>query len=163
MSLVVGENKEGCANKGVEGMEWEQICCDQHDSFKRRENQNLGVKFGSQFPGGFMTDESFKKARKSVVRKHKSSIVKSAFNGYKRVGRGLVFLELSGSGGMEHLSYLTPDKLMHRKDITHLNDRGSRVMLMDKISSYSPSSEVLVMVTDGEYERFLVGSKQATH
>ena len=110
-----------------------------------------------------MTDESVKKACKRVVHKHKGSIVKSAFNGYKRVGRGLVFLELSDSGGMEHLSYLTPEKLMRRKGITHLNGRDSRVMLMDKISSYSPSSEVLVMVTDGEYERFFVGSKQAAH
>ena len=110
-----------------------------------------------------MADGNFEEARERVVREHKSSIVKSAFNGYKRIGRGLVLLELSESGGMEHLSYLTLDKLMQRQDITHINDRDARGMLLDKISSYSPSSEVLVMVTDGEYERFLVGSKHTTH
>ncbi len=110
-----------------------------------------------------MTGGGFDEAREKVIREHKRSIVRSALNGYKRKGRGLVLLELSDSGGMEHLSYLTLDKLKHRQGIKNLNDRNSKVMLIDKISSYSPSSEILVMVTDGEYERFMVGSKQAVH
>ena len=110
-----------------------------------------------------MTGGSFEEAREKVVREHKRSIVKSALNGYKRKGRGVVLLELSDSGGMEHLSYLTLDKLKHRQGIAYLNDPNSKVPLMDKISSYSPSSEILVMVTDGEYNRIMVGSKQATH
>jgi len=110
-----------------------------------------------------MTGGSFEEAREKVIREHKRSIVKSALNGYKRKGRGLVFLELSDSGGMEHLSYLTLDRLKHRLGTTNLNDRDSRALLVDKLSSYSPSSEILVMVTDGEYERFMVGSKEATH
>jgi hypothetical protein len=110
-----------------------------------------------------MASGSFEEARERVLREHRRSIVKSALNGYKRKGRGLVLLKLRDSGNIEHLCYLTLDKFKHRQGITNLKDRDSRVMLIDKISSYSPSSEVLVMVTDGEYERFLVGSKQATH
>ena len=110
-----------------------------------------------------MTGGSFEEAREKVVREHKRSIVKSALNGYKRKGRGLVLLELSDSGGMEHLSYLTLDKFKHRKDTVNLNDRSSRTLLIEKISSYSPTSQILVMVTDGEYERLMVGSRQSTH
>ena len=110
-----------------------------------------------------MTGGNFEEARERVIREHKRSIVKSALNGYKRKGRGLVLLELGESGGMEHLSYLTLDKFKHRLDIANLNDRDSRELLINKLSSYSPSSEILVMVKDGEYERFIVGSKQATH
>jgi hypothetical protein len=110
-----------------------------------------------------MTGGNFEEARERAIREHKRSIVKSALNGYKRKGRGLVLLELGESGGMEHLSYLTINKLINRPGIANLNGRDSRVPLMDKLSSYSPSSEILVMVTDGEYERFIVGSKQTTH
>jgi hypothetical protein len=110
-----------------------------------------------------MTGGSFEEAREKVIREHKRSIVKSALNGYKKRGRGLVLLELSDSGGMEHLSYLTLDKLKHRKGAINPNDRSSKTMLIEKISSYSPSSEILVMVTDGEYERLIIGSKQAIH
>jgi hypothetical protein len=110
-----------------------------------------------------MASGIFEETRKRVFREHKRSVVNSALNGYKRKGRGLVLLELTDAGGMEHLSYLTLDKLKHRQINTHLNDRDYRGMLIDKISTYSPSSEVLVMVTDGENERFLVGSRQAIH
>ncbi len=81
-------------------------------------------------------------------------------NGYKRKGRGLVFVELTKAGGMGHLSYLTLDTVKHRQVNARPNDRNYRLMLIEKISTYYPSSEVLVMVTDGEYERFSVGSKQ---
>jgi hypothetical protein len=110
-----------------------------------------------------MASEVFEETRKKVFREHRRSVVKSALNGYKRKGRGLVLLELTDAGGMEHLSYLTLDKLRHRPIHARLGDQDYNGMLMDKISTYSPSSEVLVVVTDGEYERFLVGSRQTTH
>ncbi len=110
-----------------------------------------------------MASGRFEEAREKVIREHKRSIVKSALNGYERRGRGLVLLELGDSGEMEHLSYLTLDKLKHRKGTINLHDQSSGVLLVEKISSYSPNSEVLVVVTDGEYERFMVGSKQAAY
>jgi hypothetical protein len=110
-----------------------------------------------------MTSESFRETRKRVFGKHRRSIVKSAVNGYKKRGRGLVLVELTDAGRMEHLSYLTLDKLQHRQINSNLNDRDYRAMLIDKTSTYSPGSEVLVMITDGEYQRLLVGSKPVTH
>jgi hypothetical protein len=110
-----------------------------------------------------MAGESFENTRKRVFREHKRSIVRSALNGYRRKGRGLVFVELTGAGGMRHLSYLTLDALKHRQINAHLNDRDHRAKLIEKISTYYPSSEILVVVTDGKFERFSVGSKQAAH
>jgi hypothetical protein len=86
--------------------------------------------------------------------------VKSALNGYKRKWRGLVLVELADAGGMGHLSYLTLDTLKHRRIDGCLNDSDYRLMIIEKISTYYPSSEILVVVTDGEYERFSVGSRQ---
>jgi hypothetical protein len=109
-----------------------------------------------------MANESFENTRKRVFRKHQRSIVRSALNGYKRKGRGLVLVELNNTGEMGHLSYLTPDTLKHRQINVRLNDLGYRAMLTEKISTYYPASEILVVVTDGKYERFSVGSRQAT-
>jgi hypothetical protein len=119
--------------------------------------ENSGVKF----PGGFMASERFEDKRKRVFRKHKHSIVRSALNGYKRKGRGLVLVELTDAGGMGHLSYVTLDTIKHRQIKARLNDRDYKVMLIEKISTYYPSSEILVVVTDGKYERFSLGSRQA--
>jgi hypothetical protein len=110
-----------------------------------------------------MVSGVFEETRKRVFREHRRSVVKSALNGYKKKGRGLVLLEFTDAGGMEHLSYLTLDKLKHRQINARPNDRDYNGMLIEKISTYSPSSEVLVVVTDGEHERFLVGSRQTTH
>jgi hypothetical protein len=107
-----------------------------------------------------MASKTFEDARKEVFRKHRGSIVKSALNGYKRRGRGLVFIELNGAGNMAHVSYLTLDTLKYRRINARLNDREYRIMLIEKISTYSPVSEILVVVTDGEYEQFSVGSRQ---
>jgi hypothetical protein len=106
--------------------------------------------------------ESFENARKRVFREHKGSIVRSALNGYKRKGRGLVLVELTDTGKMERLSYLMLDTLKHRQINANLNNRDHRVMLIERISTYYPSSEILVVVTDGQYERFSIGSRQAT-
>jgi hypothetical protein len=107
-----------------------------------------------------MASESFKDTRKRFFRKHKHSIVRSALNGYKRKGRGLVLVEISDAEKMRHLSYLTLDTLGHRQINGRLNDQDYRMMLIEKISSYSPGSEILVVVTDGKYERFSVGSRR---
>jgi len=110
-----------------------------------------------------MECESFENTRKRVFREHKRTIVRSALNGYKRKGRGMVLVELTDAGGMEHLSYLTLDTLKHRQINTRMNERDYRVMLIEKISTYMPSSEILVVVTNGMSERFSVGSRQVTH
>jgi hypothetical protein len=108
-----------------------------------------------------MTSEGFESTRKRVIREHKRSIVRSALNGYKRKGRGLVLVELTNAGGMGHLSYLTLDKLKRLPIKARLSDGDNRVALIEKTSSYRPNSEMLVVVTDGEYERFSVGSRRA--
>jgi hypothetical protein len=107
-----------------------------------------------------MTSESFKNTRKRVFREHKHSIVRSALNGYERKGRGLVFVELTNAGEMGHLSYLTLDTLKHQQNNVHLNGPDYKGMLIEKTSAYYPDSEILVVVTDGEYERLSVGSRQ---
>jgi len=86
--------------------------------------------------------------------------VKSALKGYEKKGRGLVLIELTDKGGMRHLSYLTLDSLKDRQSNAHLSDRANTTMLIEKTSQYYPSSEILVVVTDGKYKRLLVGSRQ---
>jgi hypothetical protein len=108
-----------------------------------------------------MASESFKHMRKLTFREHKHSIVRSALNGYERKGRGLVLVAITEAGRMGHLWYLTLDALEHQQINAHLNDRDYKAMLIEKISTYSPSSEILVVVTDGEYEQLTVGSRQA--
>jgi hypothetical protein len=107
-----------------------------------------------------MANKSFEDTRKRVFRKYKRTIVRSALNGYKRKGRGLVLVELTDAGGMGHLSYLTLDRLNHRQINGRPDDQDYRLMLNEKISTYYPGSEILVVVTDGEYERFSVGLRQ---
>jgi hypothetical protein len=109
-----------------------------------------------------MADESFENTRKRVFREHKRRIVKSALNGYKRKGRGLVLVELSDKGGMRRLSYLPLDTVKHRQSDAHLKDRDYKVMLVEKTATYYPGSQILVVVTDGKDERLSIGSRQAT-
>jgi hypothetical protein len=110
-----------------------------------------------------MIHKSFETTRKRVFREHKHSIVRSALNGYERKGRGLVLVKLTGTGDMGHLSYLTLDTLKHQENNVHLNDQNYRGMLIEKTSTYYPSSEILVVVTDGENERLSVGSRREGH
>jgi|WetSurMetagenome_2_1015567.scaffolds.fasta_scaffold391287_2 hypothetical protein len=108
-----------------------------------------------------MTSEGFKSARKKVFATHKHTIVKSALMGYERRGRGLVSIELTDTGEMRHLSYLTLDTLKHRQDAAYLKGWDHTAKLIEKASKYYPGSEILVLVTDGKYERVSVGSRQA--
>lgn len=110
-----------------------------------------------------MECESFEDTQKRIFREHKHSIVRSALNGYKRKGRGLVLVELTDAGGMERLSYLTLGTLKREQNNARLNDPDYKEMLIEKISKYQPSSEILVVVTDGNFERLSIGSRQVTH
>jgi hypothetical protein len=106
-----------------------------------------------------MAGEYFETMRKRVLREHKHSIVRSAKNGHRTKGRGLVLVKVN-STGMVHLSYLTLDALKH--GYTHYGPvgRANGDLLIEKLSAYSPDSEIPVMVTDGETERFSFGVKQ---
>ena len=110
-------------------------------------------------PGGSMAGEVFDRMRKRVLREHMHSIVRSAKNGHKTKGRGLVMVKFSKTG-MVHLSYLTLDALKHQHTRSGPEDRDSGDLLIEKISTYSPDSEIPVMVTDGESERFSLGVKR---
>ncbi len=108
-----------------------------------------------------MASENFERMRRRVLREHKHSIVRSAKNGHKAKGRGLVLVKFTKTG-MVHLSYLTLDALKNQHAISGpaIQDDGN--LLIEKLSAYSPDSEIPVMVTDGESERFSLGIKQET-
>ena len=69
-----------------------------------------------------MAGNTFEDTRKRVFSTHKRSIVRAASNGYKRKCRGLVLVELTETGGMAHLSYLTLDALKHGQINGRLNN-----------------------------------------
>ena len=107
-----------------------------------------------------MAVEVFEKMRKRVLREHKHSIVRSAKNGHKAKGRGLVLVKFTQAGAI-HLSYLTLDALKHQQSHpgpTTIQDSGD--LLIEKLSAYSPDCEIPVMVTDGKSERFSLGVRQ---
>jgi len=108
-----------------------------------------------------MASEIFESMRKRVLREHKHSIVRSAKNGHKTKGRGLVLVKFTKTG-MVHLSYLTLDALKLQHAHSGPADRDNGELLIEKLSAYSPDSEIPVMVTDGESERFSFGVKQGT-
>lgn len=106
-----------------------------------------------------MTGEVFESMRKRVLREHKHSIVRSAKNGHRTKGRGLVLVKFTKTG-MVHLSYLTLAALKHKHAHPGPEGQGHGDLLIEKLSAYSPDSEIPVMVTDGECERFSFGVKQ---
>ena len=106
-----------------------------------------------------MKDEVFETMRKSVLLKHKHSIVRSARNGHKAKGRGMVLVKFTKTGTV-HLSYMTLDALIHQHAHTGPENRDGGDLLIDKLSAYSPDSEIPVMVTDGMSQRFSFGIKQ---
>ena len=106
-----------------------------------------------------MASEKFEKMRKRVLREHKFSIVRSAKNGHKTKGRGLVMVKFTKTG-MVHLSYLTLDALKHQHAHSGPAVQEDGDLIIEKLSAYSPDSEIPVMVTDGEFERFSLGVKQ---
>lgn len=102
----------------------------------------------------------FEKMRARALREHKHSIVRSAKKGHKAKGRGLVLVRLTGTG-MVHLSYLTLEALGHQHFHSCPEGKENGRRLVEKVNTYSPDSEVLVMVTNGKSERFSVGVKRS--
>ena len=107
-----------------------------------------------------MAGEMFERMRARVLREHKHSIVRSAKNGHKAKGRGMVLVRLKKTG-MVHLSYLTLEAVKHQHAHSGPDVEENGKLLVEKVNTYSPDSEVLVMVTDGEYERFSIGVKKS--
>jgi len=97
--------------------------------------------------------------RKRVLHDHMRLIVRSARNGHRAKGRGMVLVKFNETG-LVHFSYLTLDvlKLQH----THSGPRArvDAELLIEKLSTYSPDSEIPVMVTDGKSERFSLGTRR---
>jgi hypothetical protein len=106
-----------------------------------------------------MTGEVFAEMRKRVLHEHKHSIVRSARNGHKTKGRGLVLVKFTPTG-MVHLSYMTLAALKNNRHHAGPQDQDLGEMLIAKISSYAPDCEIPVMVTDGETQRFSFGIRQ---
>jgi hypothetical protein len=103
-----------------------------------------------------MTTESFEHMRKRVIRLYKHWIVRSALRGHKHKGRGLVLIRYN-SAGRVRLLYLTLDKLKQLHRNAAPEDQDGKAMLVNKISAYSPDSEIAVVFTDGETERLSFG------
>ena len=107
-----------------------------------------------------MAGETFEKMRAKALREHKHSIVGSAKNGHKAKGRGLVLVRLTGTGTV-HRSYLTLEALEHQHIHSGPEGKENGRRLVEKFNTYSPDSEVLVMVTNGQSERFSIGVKRS--
>ena len=110
-----------------------------------------------------MTSESFDLMRKRVLRDHKRSIVRSGLRGLKEKGRGLVMVKFTpkGKSGMVHISYLPLDALKLLQLHAGPENAGHGLMIIEKVSEYSPGSQMPVIVSDGESERFSLGIRQA--
>jgi hypothetical protein len=61
---------------------------------------------------------------------------------------------------MVHISYIRLGTLKFLQINAGPEKRNYGGMILDKISEYSPGSEIPVVITDGETERFLVGIRQ---
>jgi hypothetical protein len=111
-----------------------------------------------------MASESFDVMRKRILREYKHSIVRSALRGHRDKGRGLLRVKFTqtGKSGMLHLSYVTLDTLKDRQTSAPMENRGYGAMIIEKISRYDPDSQIPVMVSDGESERFLLGIRRVT-
>jgi hypothetical protein len=107
-----------------------------------------------------MSAKGFEKMRRRVLHEHMRSIVRSAKNGHTTKGRGLVLVKFTKTGTV-HLSYLTLEAL--KRQYTYPVSEGRHIgdMLIERISSYSPNTEIPVMMTDGESERFSLGVKRS--
>ena len=103
-----------------------------------------------------MKDDIFSRKRKRALREHKQSIVRTAKNGHRNKGRGLVLVKFAGRG--VHLSYLTLEALKSQPQIA-ASDREEK-MLIHEVSSYPPDSMIPVLVTDGITHRFSMGVRQ---
>ena len=110
-----------------------------------------------------MTSESFDLMRKKVLRDHKHSIVRSGLRGLKEKGLGLVVVKFiqKGKSGMVHISYLPLDALKLLQSYAGYKNADYGLMIIEKVSECSPGSQIPVMVSDGESERFSFGIRQA--
>jgi hypothetical protein len=110
-----------------------------------------------------MTSVSFDRMREKVLREHKHSIVRSGLRGLKEKGRGLVMVKLiqKGKSGMVHISYLSLDALKLVQLYAGPENASYGLMIIEKVSEYSPGLQIPVVVSDGESERFLIGIRQA--
>jgi hypothetical protein len=106
-----------------------------------------------------MASESFENMRKRVIREYKHLIVRSALQGHKNKGRGLVLVKCN-QDGMVRLSYMTLDTLKDLRSNAGPEGQDYGAMLILKISAYHPDSEIPVMVTDGESERLSFGVRR---
>ena len=110
-----------------------------------------------------MAGESFDLMRKRVLRDHKHSIVRSGLRGLKEKGRGLVMVKFAqkGKSGMVHISYLPLDTLKLLQLNAGPDNASYGLMIIERVSEYSPGSQIPVVVSDGESERFSLGIRQA--
>ena len=110
-----------------------------------------------------MTGESFNLMRKRVLRDHKHSIIRSGLRGLKEKGRGLVMVKFTqrGKTGMVHISYLPLDALKLLQSDAGPENASHGLMIIERVSEYSPGSQIPVVVSDGESERFSFGIRQA--
>jgi hypothetical protein len=110
-----------------------------------------------------MTNESFDLMRKKVLHDHKHSIVRSGLRGLKEKGRGLVMVKFSqkGKSGMVHISYVPLDTLKLLQLYAGPENASYGLTIIARISEYSPGSQIPVVVSDGESERFSCGIRRA--
>lgn len=110
-----------------------------------------------------MASDSFDLMRKRVLRDYRHSIVRSAMRGLKEKGRGLVMVKFTrrGKSGMVHISYLPIETLKLLQEYAGPENAGYGSMIIEKVSGYSLGSQIPVMVSDGESERFSFGIRQA--
>ena len=109
-----------------------------------------------------MTSESFDLMRKRVLRDHKHSIIRSGLRGLREKGRGLVMVKFTQKEkrGMVHISYLPLDTLKRLQLYAGQENADHGLMIIEKVSEYSPGSQIPVVVSDGESERFSLGIRQ---
>ena len=113
--------------------------------------------------GVFMVSKSFDLMRKRVLRDHRHSIVRSGLRGLKEKGRGLVMVKVSqkGKSAMVHISYLPLATLKLLQLYAGPENGSYGLMIIERVSEYSPGSQIPVVVSDGESERFSFGTRQA--
>jgi len=110
-----------------------------------------------------MVSKSFDLMRKRVLRDHRHSIVRSGLRGLKEKGRGLVMVKVSqkGKSAMVHISYLPLATLKLLQLYAGPENASYGLMIIERVSEYSPGSQIPVVVSDGESERFSFGIRQA--
>lgn len=106
---------------------------------------------------------SFDGMWKKVLHDHKHSIVRTGLRGLKEKGRGLVMVKFTQKEnlGMVHISYLPLETLKLLQLYAGPKNTGYGLRIIERVSEYSPGSQIPVVVSDGESERFSLGIRQA--